>query len=293
MVNQQPPLAKTQFCMLFSTRFPAFVQRLHSGVSAILDHNSLRILGNSAGSIPGHAGTSQAVKGHAGVTGLQLLADLAGIHIAGDAGFQNCLVHAVDNVVCVSSELVRGFAVSGNVSGNKCLGLFILSVSSERSQQHQALSQGGIKALNIQDAIHAIAAEEDGLIAGLVGSGQDLRSLGVVDGQEHQLSASFLALGNLGGQVALVVAGESFSSDDLKSLGLSFGLELGVNAGRVSVRRVIDDADLGSQSVLGNVVSGCNTLVGVGEADLVDIVAGFDNGLCRGCLLYTSPSPRD
>ena len=53
-------------------------------------------------------------------------------------------------------------------------GSFILGVRSERSQQHQALGQRGVEAINREDAVHAVAAEEDRLIAALVGSDQDL-----------------------------------------------------------------------------------------------------------------------
>ena len=258
------------------------VWQLHGSVSAVLDDNGLRRLGNSAGSIPGHALASQAVEGHGGELGLQDFADLAGVHIAVDVTGEDSLVDGVDNVVSVSSELVRSVAVSVNISGNESLGLLVLCVSSERSQQHQALSQRGVEALDGEDAVHAVAAEEGRGVAGLVGDDQDLRSFLIVDGQEDQISASLLALGNLGGQVRLVVGSEGLIGDDLQALLSSLSLELIMNAAAVSIGRVVDDADLGGQLVICDVVSRSNALVGVGEADLENIVAGVDDVNSRG-----------
>ena len=200
-------------------QFTCAVPELHSSVSAVLDDNSLRSLGNSTGSVPGHAVAGQTVKGHAGELGLQRIADVGGVHVAVEAAGQNSLVDGVNNVISVSRELVRGVAVGFLISRDECLGLFILGVRSERSQQHQALGQRGVEAINGEDAVHAVAAEEDRLIAALVGSDQDLGSLLIVDGQENQISTGLLALGNLGGQVGLVISGKCLSGNDLEVLG--------------------------------------------------------------------------
>ena len=108
-------------------QFTCAVPELHSSVSAVLDDNSLRSLGNSAGSVPSHAVAGQAVKGHAGELGLQRIADVGGVHVAVEAAGQNSLVDGVNNVISVSRELVRGVAVGFLISRDECLGLFILA----------------------------------------------------------------------------------------------------------------------------------------------------------------------
>ena len=243
-------------------QFTCAVPELHSSVSAVLDDNSLRSLGNSAGSVPGHAVAGQAVKGHAGELSLERVADVGASMSPLMPPATASLIDGVNNVISVSRELVRGVAVGFLISRDECLGLFILCVSSERGQQHQALGQRGVEAINGEDAVHAVAAEEYRLIAALVGSDQDLGGLLIVDRQENQISTGLLALGNLGGQVGLVISGKCLSGNDLKVLSSSLSLELLIDTGGVGVRGVIDDADLGAELVVGDVVSRSNALVG-------------------------------
>ena len=258
-------------------QFTCAVPELHSSVSAVLDDNSLRSLGNRTGGIPGHAIAGQTVKGHAGELSLESIADVRGIHVAVDAAGNRSLIDGVDDIVSIGSELVRGVTVGLLVSGDKGLRLFILCVCSERGQEHQTLGQRGVKALNGQDAVHAVAAEEDRRIAALVGGNQDLRSLLIVDGQEYEISTGLLALGNLRGQIRLVVSGEGLCGNDLQPLDIGLGLELLINTGRIGIGGVIDDADLGAELVFCDIICGGNALVGVGKADLEHIVAALDD----------------
>ena len=101
---RQPPLATEKFSSLVPGQ-------LHSSVSAVLDDNSLRSLGNSAGSIPSHAIAGQTIKGHAGELSLERIADVRGIHVAVDAAGNRSLIDGVDDIVSIGSELVRGIAV--------------------------------------------------------------------------------------------------------------------------------------------------------------------------------------
>ena len=252
-------------------------------ISAVLDDVDLRLLADHAVLIPGLAFAGRAAEGHRGERALERVAHVAHAHVRGDGAVLHALVDRVHAVIGVGSELVRGLVVErGLVVGHKGDGGLVFAVGGERAQHHQAVGHGGVKAVHAQDAVHAVAAEEGGLIADAVGGDQHLAGLLVVDGQEHQVGPGLLALGDLGGQVALVVGREGRLRDNVQPQLGGVGRKGLVDAGRVRVGRVIDDADAGAQAVGADVVGGRNALVGVGEAHLEDVVAGQGHVLRRG-----------
>ena len=141
----------------------------------------------------------------------------------------------------------------------------------------QAFGQGGVEAFHVQDAVHAVHAKEQRSVPNLAGGGQNLGSLGVVDGQEDQISAGFLALGNLSGQVGLGVSGESFGANDFQALNLSLFGEAFQNAGGVNIGGIVDYADLSAQALGGDNLSRDLALCGVDEANLEHVVASVGN----------------
>ena len=137
------------------------------------------------------------------------------------------LIDGVDDVVSIGSELVRGVHRRPPCKRRQRPASFRPArLQRTGSGASDPSAMRGVKALNGQDAVHTVAAEEDRRIAALVGGNQDLRSLLIVDGQEYEISTGLLALGNLRGQVRLVISGKCLSGNDLEVLGSSLGLEL-------------------------------------------------------------------
>ena len=230
-----------------------------------------------------HTGTGQAVHGHGGELLLEHGAQFLGRLAAGGTGVGQAVVDGVDDIVAVSGELVGHQAVHLLLElGDEGLGCLIGSVGIEGGHQNQALGQSGVEAFHGQDAVHAVTAEELGSVADLVGVGQNLRSLGVVDRQEHQISTGVLALGHLGGQVGLVVGGEGSGGHNLNAQLSGLLAEALVQAGGVVVGGVVDDTDLGTGELGGYQLSGGSALVGVGEAHLEDVVTGQSQRLGGG-----------
>ena len=260
-------------------------------VHAALDLDHHGGLGDLAVAAPGHAGAGQTVHtdsgGHqvavivirAGKLGDQGLADVLGAHVGGDAGGGAGLIDGVHAVVAVGGELVGNAAVSGLILADEGLGALVLTPGVEGGHEHQALSQSGIEALQIQDAVHAVAAKEGGLEAQGLGLVQNQRGGGVVNGQEHQIGFGVLGLGQLHGEIGVGVIGEGGHGDDLQADLIGGSLEGIVDTGGVGVAVVVDDGHLAAQIVILDVVGGGNALVGVGEADLEHIVlTGGDVG---------------
>ena len=163
------------------------------------------------------------------------------------------------------------------VLGYEALGALVVGVGGEGGQQHDALGQGGVKAGHCQDAVHAVHAEEGGGVAHALGLVQDDGVGLVVGGQEDQIRALALGVGQLHGEVALGVLGEGALADDLQAHLAGLGHEGVPDALGVSVVVAVDDAHLRPGHVLGDIVGGANALVGVGEADLEHVVLAADD----------------
>ena len=224
-----------------------------------------------------HPGAGQAVHGEGAVGEYlgQLLADLLGAHVGGDTGLLAGLIDGIDAVVAVSGELVGDAAGQRLILVDELHGALVLAPGIEGGHQHQALGQAGVKALQVQDAVHAVAAEEGGLIAHGLGLVQDQGGGGVVDGHEHQVGAGLLGLAQLHGKVGVGVVGEGAGGDDLQADLLGLRLEGVEDAGGIGIAVVIDGGDLGAQLVLLDVVRSGLALVGVGEAGLEHVVAAL------------------
>ncbi len=201
------------------------------------------------------------------------LADVGGAHVGGAAGLLKSSLDDVHAVIGVGSELVGLHAVLLGVGLDEALGRSVLGVDGERSQEHDALGERGIEAGHGEDAVHAVHAEEGGLIAHGLGLAEDDGGGLIVDGEEHEVSASVLGGGELNGEVRGGGIGEGGLGDDLEgALGFGFLHEGVADALGVSVVVTIDNSDLRARHVLGDVVSRAGALVGVGEADLEDVV---------------------
>ena len=247
----------------------------HGDVDAVGDDHGGGQLGDHAVFVPGHALAGEAVEGHGAELLHHLSAGVGGSHGAVHTGGHAGVIDGVDDVVAVGCELVGQEAVHlGRELTHKALGGFVSGVGIEGGHQGQALGESQVKALHGQDAVHAVTAEEGGLVADLVGVGQNLRGLGVVDGQENQVSACVLALGHLGGEIGLAVLGEGGLADDVEAQLLGLGLEAVGHACGIGVGGIIEHADLGSQILFSHQHGGVDALVGVGEAHLVDVAAG-------------------
>ena len=231
-------------------------------IDAVLDDNGHRSLGDFAARAPGHTLAGETVHADGGHDANEGLADVGGAHVGGAAGGLQGLVNDVDTVIRVCGELVGGLAVLGLIRGNEGLGALVLGVRGEGGQEHDALGQGGVEALHGEDAVHAVHAEEGGLITGGLGLGEDDGSLLIVDGQEHDGGAGALGGVDLDGEVRGGVGGEGALGDDVHTLGGSFGLEGVADALGVGVVVLIDDGHVLTGKVLGNVVGGAGALVG-------------------------------
>ena len=220
-------------------------------------------------------------------------------HVGGDAGLLAGLVDGVDAVIAVSGELVGLGAISGSVSVNERLVGFI--GGGERGHEHQTLSKGSVEAGHGQDAIHAVHAEESGSIAHGLSLGEDDGSGLIVDGEEDEVSTGILRTGQLDGEVGSGIVGESALIDDLESALIGGFLHEGVaDALGVSVVVTVDDGDFGTSEVFSHVVGSANALVGVGEADLEDIVlargdvgGGSGRGQHKGAVIVADIGNRD
>ena len=142
----------------------------------------------------------------------------------------------------------------------------------ERGHQHEALGESGVKAGHIEDAVHAVHTEEGGGIAHGLGLREDHGSGLIVDGKEDEVGAGSLRSGELNGEVGGGIECKGALIDDGEALVARFLHESIADALRVSVVVAVDDGDLGIGEVLSHVVGSANALVGVGEADLEDIV---------------------
>ena len=260
------------------------IRSLLGDVDTILDLDHHGGLGDLTVPAPGHTGTGQAVHADAGgdqIAGVivltgelgdQSLADVLGAHVGGNTGGLAGLIDGVHAVIAVSGELVGDAAVGFLVLGNEGDGALILAPGVEGGHEHQALGQSGIEALQIQDAVHAVTAEEGGLEAQGLGLVQNQRGGGVVNGQEHQIGFGILGLGQLHGEIGVGVIGEGGHGDNLQADLIGGSLEGIVDTGGVGVAVVVDDGHLAAQVVILDVVGGGNALVGVGEADLEHVV---------------------
>ena len=99
-----------------------------------------------------------------------------------------------------------------------------------------------------RDTVHAVATE-GGLIAGLVGDDQNLGSLLIVDGQEDQVTPTSWHLATWVDRSDLL--SEVKASRQQRSLcpSAASAWNLSWITAAVSVGRIIDDADLGTQLV--------------------------------------------
>src|SRR5699024_7323604 len=136
--------------------------------------------------------------------------------------------------------------------------------------------------VNAQDAVHAVAAKEGGRIANVVGGDQDLAGLLIVDGQEDQIGAGLLALLHLSGQVGVIVGSKGGSCNNIQAASRSLLGKSGVNAGGVSVGRIVDDADGSAQRIVSNVIGCGKALVGVCKAHLESVALACRNHIHRG-----------
>ena len=242
-------------------------------ILAVFDDGGERRLGNLALGIPRHGLTGEAVHAEGGHDLDERLADVGGAHVGGAAGLLKSGLDDVHAVIGVGSELVGLHAVLLGVGLDEALGRSVLGVDGERSQEHDALGERGIEAGHGEDAVHAVHAEEGGLIAHGLGLAEDDGGGLIVDGEEHEVGAGVLGGGELNGEVRGGGIGEGGLGDDLESaLGFGFLHEGIADALGVSVVVTIDNSDLCARHVLGDVVSRAGALVGVGEADLEDVV---------------------
>ena len=247
-------------------------------VSTVNDLHDQGVLGDLAVGAPLHSAAGEAVHGEAGAGehGNQGLAHLGVAHALGEVGLLAGLVQGVHTVIAVGGELVGLGAGGGLVLLNEALGRVAGGV--KRGEDVHALGQAGVKALQGEDAVQAVAAEVGELIALLAGLNQDVGGGGVVDGQEDHLRAVVVGVGDLGGEVGGGVLGKGGGADDLQAQALSGLLEALVDAGGVVVAVVVDHGDLGGQLVLGDEVRGGLALVGVGEAHLEHVVVALGDG---------------
>ena len=251
----------------------AFFRSVQTDVSAVLDDHALRALGDLALFVPGHAVAGQTVKRHGGELLDHLGAEVCRAHVGRSAGGFESLRVGINAVIGVRGELVGNFAVHFLVLLDEGGGALVGGVGVERGQEHNALGQGSVKALHGEDAVHAVHAEEGGLIAHGLGLAEDDGGGLIVDGEEHEVGAGVLGGGELNGEVRGGGIGEGGLGDDLESaLGFGFLHEGIADALGVSVVVTIDNSDLCARHVLGDVVSRAGALVGVGEADLEDVV---------------------
>ena len=114
-------------------------------------------------------------------------------------------------------EKTGGCLLYTSILRHEVLGHLVLRVGGEGSQQVDAFSQRGIEVLGGQDAVHAVHAEELRRILHGLGLIQDHGSRGVIDGQEHQIRAVVLGVGQLHGEVRGLI-GEGGGGHDLLSL---------------------------------------------------------------------------
>ena len=84
--------------------------------------------------------------------------------------------------------------------------------------------------------------------------------------------AGGLGLVQLRGEVGVGIIGEGDLGNNLHTQFLGAGNESGSNTGGISVRVVVQDSQLGAQTVGLHIVGSSDTLVGVGEAHLEDVV---------------------
>ena len=176
-------------------------------------------------------------------------------------------------------KLVGGLAVEALILSDEGHGGVVGGVGVEGSQQHNALGQGGVEALHGQDAVHAVHAEELGLIAHGVGLGEDQRGGLIVHGQEDQVGALLLGVGELDGKVIGGVGGEGGVAHDVQTQLLRLGHKLVLDAGGVHIVVLPDDVHVLAQVLLIDILGGGQALVGVGEAHLEHVVfVGDDVG---------------
>ena len=117
---------------------------------------------------------------------IMAVADVLGAHVGGAAGVLEGLLEGVDAVVGVGGELVGGLAEAVLVLGDEGLRCASSVASAEKGVRSMTPSARlSVEALDGQDAVHAVHAEEGGLIAHGVGLGEDDGGGLVVDGQEH------------------------------------------------------------------------------------------------------------
>ena len=133
-------------------------------------------------------------------------------------------------------------------------GALVGGVGVERGQEHDALGERGIKALHGEDAVHAVHAEPLGFITGGCGLREDEGSGLVVHGQEHELRAFRLRIGDLDGEVGVVAIGKGGVAHDLDAELVAGGLEGLVDALGVNVVVLPDDGDLGGEALVGDVL---------------------------------------
>ena len=149
--------------------------------------------------------------------------------------------------------------------------LLIGGVRRKRSQQHHTLGKLRVKAVDRQNAVHAVHAEENGLVAVGVRLIQDCGGRRAVDGQEHKIGAFVLRVVKLHGVVNGVgVAahlGNDIQAEDLRLID-----EVLINAVGVGAGVIVDHGDLGVGHMLVDVLRRGAALIGVGEADLEHIV---------------------
>ena len=141
----------------------------HGNVDTVGNHHRRRGLGDHAVLVPGHAGTGQAVHAQGGELLLQQGAGLVSGSVAVDAGSHAGVVQGVDYIIAVGSELVGQLAAVVGLEllheGNSGI---VGGVGVKGSHQHQALSQCGVKAFHVQDAVHTVAAEEGWIVPQII-----------------------------------------------------------------------------------------------------------------------------
>ena len=154
-------------------------------VRAVLHLEDQRGLVDLAGLLPGHvlAGESVHLKGAAAELGGQGIAQGRAVHAGQALDLQAGLVDGVHTVVAVGGELVGEDVVSLLELLHEGLGAIVLRTRAERGHEQQALRQGLVEAVHVQHTVHAVAADEQGGVAHLLGLGQDEGGGGVVDGQ--------------------------------------------------------------------------------------------------------------
>src|SRR5699024_24881 len=96
-----------------------------------------------------------------------------------------------------------------------------------------------------------------------------------IDGKENEVGAGISCLGQLYGEVIGAGIGEGGGGYDFQPLRAGLFLELLIDSAGVHVIISVDYGDLGTELLICNVISGSNTLVGIREADLEEVVLAF------------------